>query len=350
MSPRKRKNPADEWMPPRVYRGKAAFEWHPKDGGAVKLCALTSAKEDVWMAYREAKEEREEESQFNIGVMIDGYLKSSQFSDLASATRQDYRNSADTLRRVFGQALPEAVTAPVVRKFMDKRGEKSTTRANRELSLLSTVWAWNYERGHTSARNPCHDVKRFKEKAREKYVTHQEYQAVFERAPSPVQIAMEVAYLCAARQADVLALRWGKKGQTEPEPNQDSVVLEQGVYIRQGKTGKKQIKLWSPRLRAAIDLAKGLQSTISSVYVIHNRKGQRYTASGFKAIWKRVRDKALEDGVITDSFTFHDLKAKGISDYEAGDKQEFSGHLTRSQMERYNRRIQEVPAHDPDLE
>jgi hypothetical protein len=46
-------------------------------------------------------------------------------------------------------------------------------------------------------------------------------------------------------------------------------------------------------------------------------------------------------------FTFHDIKAKSISDYDSGDKQEFSGHKTRSQMERYNRNIQEVRALDP---
>ena len=35
-------------------------------------------------------------------------------------------------------------------------------------------------------------------------------------------------------------------------------------------------------------------------------------------------------------WTFHDLKAKGISDFE-GDKQALSGHKSRLQMERYNR-------------
>lgn len=32
MSPRRRKDPADAWMPPRVYRGKSAYEYHPPDG------------------------------------------------------------------------------------------------------------------------------------------------------------------------------------------------------------------------------------------------------------------------------------------------------------------------------
>jgi len=347
MSPRKRKNPADDWMPPRVYRGRSAYEWHPKGGGAVKLCPLDAPHDTVLSEYRKAKEERTQASRVTIGSMLDEYLHSADFRRLAAATQNDYRYSSGKLRRVFGDAAPDAVTAPIVRQFMDKRGEKSITRANRELSLLSTIWAWSFERGHTSAPNPCKAVRRFQEKRRDKYVTDAEYQSVYERAPLHIQIAMEIAYLCAARQADVLALRWGRPGQTDPQSNQGPTVLEQGIYIRQGKTGRKKTKLWTPRLRAAIEKAKRLRSDISSVYVIHNRKGQRYTADGFKAMWKRVRDKALEDGAIAESFTFHDLKAKGISDYE-GDKLAFSDHASRQQMERYNRKVQEIHAHDPD--
>lgn len=42
----------------------------------------------------------------------------------------------------------------------------------------------------------------------------------------------------------------------------------------------------------------------------------------------------------------HDLKAKGISDYE-GDKQHFSGHASKSMMERYNRTADVVEIVDP---
>ncbi|MGK4483626.1 MULTISPECIES: integrase [Citrobacter freundii complex] len=44
-------------------------------------------------------------------------------------------------------------------------------------------------------------------------------------------------------------------------------------------------------------------------------------------------------------FTFHDLKAKGISDLEGtlSEKQEISGHKNSSQTARYNRRISVVP-------
>jgi hypothetical protein len=360
MSPKGRTNPTDAWMPPRVYRGKSAFEWRPRGGGCVRLCALDTQREDVWDAYRNAKLARENDATVTIGTMLDGYLLSHQFKSLKPATQKDYRQCEKKIRAVFGKVAPEAITAPIVRQFMDRRAKTSTIRANREKALLSTMWAWNFERGKTAMPNPCDKVKPFKEPPRERYVTDDEYMAVFELAPLHIRIAMEIAYLCAARQGDVLDLRKGRKGQTQPEPGQNAVILDQGLYIRQGKTGKRQIKLWTPRLRAAVKAAEKLDSTISSMFLIHNRHGQRYTASGFKGVWYKTMQAWLSDrdenGKITivakanhpSWYTFHDLKAKGISDYEQGDKQEFSGHASRSQMEKYNRRIQEVSALDPE--
>ena len=45
-------------------------------------------------------------------------------------------------------------------------------------------------------------------------------------------------------------------------------------------------------------------------------------------------------------FSLHDLKAKGISDYE-GDKQYFSGHKTKAMAERYNRTPDNVEVLEP---
>ncbi|EGY27947.1 Phage integrase, partial [Candidatus Regiella insecticola 5.15] len=34
---RKRSKPADNWMPPRTYRGRSAYEFKPKLGGTLTL-------------------------------------------------------------------------------------------------------------------------------------------------------------------------------------------------------------------------------------------------------------------------------------------------------------------------
>jgi len=93
--------------------------------------------------------------------------------------------------------------------------------------------------------------------------------------------------------------------------------------------------MWTVELRAAIDLALAQPSKHLTMYVIHTKTGMRYTRDGFNTVWSRVIKSAFEQQLITEPFTFHDLKRKGISDFE-GDKQRFSGHMTRAMAERYN--------------
>lgn len=87
-----------------------------------------------------------------------------------------------------------------------------------------------------------------------------------------IQVAMELAYLCCARQHDILTL---KKDQ----------LMESGIYIKQGKTGKKQIKGWSGRLRKVIKMAESLpnKSGIPGLYVIHQQNGGNIPETGLTA-------------------------------------------------------------------
>ena len=136
------------------------------------------------------------------------------------------------------------------------------------------------------------------------------------------------------------------------------------------KPGKKQIKAWTPRLQAAIKLARKQPSEITTTFIIHNKKGQPYSAKGLRGMFGKIVDKAM--GIcrrvktetdaeyetrkaefikqyppqFTERFSMHDLKAKGISDYQ-GDKQHFSGHKTVSMMETYNRTADVVDIVDP---
>ena len=58
---------------------------------------------------------------------------------------------------------------------------------------------------------------------------------------------------------------------------------------------------------------------------------------------KRFRALVIEAGV--ESFTFHDLKAKGVSDFE-GDKKKASGHKSEAMVRIYDRKRIEVDATD----
>ncbi len=171
--------------------------------------------------------------------------------------------------------------------------------------------------------NPCKGVRQFKEMSHERYVTDAEYDTVYTIAPITVKIAMKIAYLCCARQSVVLALCRAQ-------------ILEPGIFTCQGKTGSKQIKAWPNRLRVAMVLADTLpiKDGISSVYVIHQR-------DGFNTQWRNAKLAAIAPYPEIDfDFTYHDLKAKGISNLDGTltEKQAISGHKSIGQTARYDRK------------
>jgi len=141
---------------------------------------------------------------------------------------------------------------------------------------------------------------------------------------------MEIAYSCGLRTADVLGM---KRSQFQ----------EEGIIVKQQKNGTTDIRERSPRLRAAIE-AK-LPGPSSATYVIHNVQGKPITSGAFRTRWKKAKDRAaLQDPELTFDFTFHDIKAKAVSDYE-GNKQDFSGHKTAAMVAVYDRKMKRAESY-----
>lgn len=320
-------------LPPYVYKAKGRYIYKPwKDGkfsGERRLCSADAPLSEIWTAYEAAIDPYSDANSFDgLGRK---YLMSDVFAKLAPRTQRDYQGYHRTIcrtklvgNRTLGTQLFSAFTPGVIRRYLDHR--KSGVQGNREVAYMSAVFAWAYERDMVSM-NPCRGVRRNKETPRDRYVEDWEYDLVHSLAHERIQIAMDLAYLCMARQGDILRL-------TKHD------LRETGIYIRQGKTSVRQIKRWSPKLRAVINLAANLPSKISSMYVIHDKDGQPQNPSSFGDLWQAAMKKALRAG-LQRRFTFHDIKAKGISDYQ-GDKGRASGHKSPSMVARYDRKPQEV--------
>ena len=54
--------------------------------------------------------------------------------------------------------------------------------------------------------NPCKGGSAIQRSASIRYITDDEYNALYSVAPTVVKVAMELAYLCCARRGDVLGL------------------------------------------------------------------------------------------------------------------------------------------------
>lgn len=329
----RRRKPGTEWLPQYVEIGRSAYEYRPRvDGGRlnIRLCSLDAKQNIVVQRYEEEKRKLEM-SAGRLDALFIEFFESSDCSKLAPGTVKQYEKNARQLNKVFGHLQAKAIKPEHVRRYMDLRGKEHEVTANREKSFMSRVFSWAYERGKVPM-NPCKGVRKFTEEARTRYITDEEYAAVYKQADQILKAVMEISYCCAARKGDVLSLENNK-------------LLKEGVFIKQGKTQKEQIQAWSPRLRDAIKTAQLATPTSNFKYVICNKKGGKITEGSLDAKWRKAKIAAKkENPEMQFDFTFHDVKAKAISDY-VGDKQKFSGHKTASMVATYDRKTEVVDSH-----
>lgn len=330
--PRQRK-PENRNLPPGVYREKGRYVFRSWEEGRLKsgvfLCRENAPLSQVWAAYEALQPKKEQ----LLRDLVRDYMAGEKYLSLAYKTRRGIDNAFHNLLErplasgaAFGDTPVALITPGVIRKYLDHRKE-SPVAANREIAYLSAAFSWAYERDMV-AMNPCKGVRRNSEKARTRYVTDQEYAAVYALAatsPAYVQPAMELAYLCRMRINEVLDARW-------------SDLKEEGLLVRRSKGSRDGLTLWSDRLRLVIDKCRSL-GKVQGMTLIHDRKGGVLCYDAFSTSWQRLMKRAKEEGI--EPFTFHDLKAKGVSDFE-GDKQKASGHKTAAMVAVYDRKVPTV--------
>lgn len=327
-----RKNKSDKWMPPRVYRGKSRYEYRPKGGGTVKLCKRPkdgveseSLKAQVWAEYAKAKERPP--IVYDVDKLIAEYHASPQLKSVSRRTQQDYERYSKRVSRVFGHMEPVDVEPHHIRMFMDKLGEQGKhVTANRHHSYMSVLFGWALERNKVQ-RNPAKSVRKFKETPRDRYIEDSEYNLVLQVARDSnypyVAPMMELAYLCRLRSVEVRKLTADN-------------LTEDGIFVERAKGSENEVTGWSPRLEAAVAEARALFPKAPSNIqrpLFHGRQGRPIPAETLKTAWGRVMRKAVESG-LRERFTFHDIKAKGISDHG----KRFGGHRDKKMQAVYNRK------------
>lgn len=250
---------------------------------------------------------------------------------LSERTQKDYHGYLATLRKHFGHFHPDDLRPKDVGRFMDvPTGRIHRARIVAVLSAAYTkmVGAW-----YVAERNPCLGVERPQNPPRDRYITDEEFEAIHRIMPVRQQIAMELAYLCGQRQGDVLKLKWEDCG-------------EEGIAFRQSKTGQGRLVLYSDKLRETLAKAKMIVPQLPREYVVHTRNGTRYTSQGFRACWQRYMRRALDKGLLKKRFTFHDIRAKAVSDEDDVDTAQLrAGHTNKAMTLRvYSRKIRKVTA------
>lgn len=263
--------------------------------------------------------------------LLDLYLQSVKFRSLTPATQKGYRIHAESIcshamrsGKTFGDVPLAKLSPPVWARYRDNRAE-TPIAANRELQFARAVFSWAVEQGHAEA-NPVKGVRLFKSQTRDRYIEDWEFDLVQKLANDRTAVMMELAYLLRARRKEVLALRRENIG-------------EDGVYLCRGKGSENEVTRWTPRLQDAVKAAQALHRDVISPWLIHDRQGQPIKASAQDTAWQRLMDKALANG-LKERFTFHDIKAKGVTDHA----EQWAGHKSERMREVYVRKPREIDA------
>ena len=226
----------------------------------------------------------------NMATIIDRYAKEILITK-APKTQKENTRELVLLRGVFRKMKPDDIEPQHIYQYMDRRPPIS---GNREKALLSHVFTYAIRWG-VAKGNPCKLVTRNTEKPRDRYIADDEFTAVYNLMPTPIQIAMEFALLTGLRQSDILKLQLNN-------------CTTDGLLVQTSKTGKRIIFEWTPELVSLIDRAKKLPGRIASLYLIKTKHGTPYSPSGFRSVWQRIMRG------VDCRFTFHDLRAKASSD------------------------------------
>jgi integrase len=250
---------------------------------------------------------------------------------LAPRTQKDYARHVALLRATFGHMRPDELKKIDIGRFLDR--PKGLIQANRQVAVLSAIYAKMVGKWYVCETNPCIGVERNPSKRRTRYITDAEFAAVYAIAPVRVQIMMDLALLTGQRQGDLLTL---------PLKN----VSADGILFKQGKTGKRLLVGMSPSLQAVLDRASKLlpQNLWGTVVRTGKAGGRPYTSEGFRALWQRVMNRAVREKLIEERFTFHDIRAKCVSDtLNIQDAFERAGHTNMSMTRgTYDRGVRKV--------
>ena len=326
---------SNQKLPKHVYINRGRYVYIARiDGKQQKAIKIGNVADttlaDVWAAYRDLTEI----STDTLEYLVKQYTDSKEF--------KSKKSHAETLRTLtgllsapvgescFGKVKVHDITPGTIRKYLDY---KNNVTGNRSITYLSSAWSWCYERDIVTTRNPCKGVKKVKEHARTRYITDDEYKIVYDMAGHYVQVAMELAYTLRMRRGETLDLRVKD-------------LEDEGVNTRRLKGSLNTLTLWNDRLKAAVDT--GLDGCLRvPMMPVVNSKGSEIHKDAFRSAWQSLMRKVMRKGLLKERFTFHDLKAKGISDFEGeGGKQLAGGHKSAAMTAVYDRKRKKVDATD----
>jgi integrase len=230
------------------------------------------------------------------------------------STVKQYKSFANRIEEEWGTLPADRLSRVQIARWRDSGVSQGT--GNGVIALLRVAYRWAMQRSEGIEKNPAIDVDFNSMPVRERYMSDDEFRAIWNAAPQWMRTAMDLSYLTALRPSDVLALRWEDVGER--------------LSSRTRKTGVRLAFAVTPEVTAILDEAR--QRPILGLYVVANDKGRPL---GIRR-WQDAM-RAICAGLGIDDATPRDLRAKAATDAEEEglDYQALLGHSSKRMSDRY---------------
>lgn len=322
---------------------------HPTDkNGFIKPIRLGNkgdAQDDIMQAYLAAKQSLINDKNLDsrsLKHIVKQYQQSSDYKKISIKSQYDrnlalisllsYSLDIDDEACTLGDVTIEELTRPMLNAIREARlleyqakDLKGAAAINRQVSYLQTAikWGLNYMPELPAMANPIEGIKKFKEEANKRYVTHEEMEIQCTEAAKYsdyLPIVIRLSYLLGTRGVETINTRW-------------SHLLEEGVDVNRRKGSQSNIIKWSAALKAEVAKAKQLPRPegVSPIdpYLLTNTRGDPISQSTLQSAMWRLRLKMTEAGLGDSFFTLHKTKSKAQSDSQDDNISGLSGSMKK---------------------
>ncbi len=167
---------------------------------------------DFIAAYNEAHVARVKTPEGVLQSVLDSYLASPRFADLAPRTRKDYQKHVRKIEAEFGSfpvaALSDRRTRGELLNWRDREAQSSRRQADYTYSVLALIISWAFDRGMVPT-NPCERPGRtYRSERIDNIWTAADESAFLTTAPTHIGLAFMLALWTGQRQGDLLRLPW----------------------------------------------------------------------------------------------------------------------------------------------
>lgn len=316
-----RRRTHDRHLPQRVYLHHGGYWFRPKGARAVNLgpdlsTALAKYGELVHGNW----------SGRTLGDVMDRYRIDVLPLKRSEKTRRNEGDALDRLKAWASHMLPDALTAPMLYRYVDQRkrkdGRPAPEAARHEVALLGHVLGKAIRWG-VATSNPVRGLEKAAAKPKRAPVAMDQVEAVRALATERMRLAIDLAVCMGPRRGDLLSLTREN-------------LTDEGIQFWNSKGQKTQLIEWSDELHAIVAKLKAMKPQVPGRYLLRTREGDQYTADGFSANWQRMMARHVANGGTR--FRFHDLRSVAADEGTLEEARDRLGHASAQTTARYYRR------------